>query len=431
MEIFKCPVQRIGIVGDQQPLVFTIQLPQENRTRFQFLIQVFPLTNKDDPCLFVKKGLDSDGIRFTYDWRSLKHSPRILCHPQDPKFPDESLEYISVAILGNRKETGFLLKVTEEPAANIQEIDSKCLEVHFDANALTFFKVSLPDLPETSHIVLELSNSEDLSLECFLSTSCVLPSSLCFSYRGCGSAIQFKIDATELADSLYIYGSLRCWRKGICVVSVNVAHDLEISADISSQFDLLRRLFEDINAPAASQAFRNKNGLEGDKSLTYGEIDFVSFYQLMKSLGAGESDVFWDLGCGCGRTVLETALCFRSRKCYGIELLDDLFEICYQKLASLSELLDSQVEFFCGSFLDEKYSKRWLDTANIIFCSSVCFADEIWNPLCALFEQLPSGTRVISLKKINSTCESSFELQSYEFFRMSWGKCPVYIYSKN
>ena len=62
-----------------------------------------------------------------------------------------------------------------------------------------------------------------------------------------------------------------------------------------------------------------------DYSLTYQEIDYVSFLELLKEAGAVDGQIFYDLGCGSGKGVVAAALSgIRFVKCVGIEILPTL-----------------------------------------------------------------------------------------------------------
>lgn len=62
-----------------------------------------------------------------------------------------------------------------------------------------------------------------------------------------------------------------------------------------------------------------------DYSLTYQEIDYVPFTELLRESGAVDGQIFYDLGCGSGKAVVAAALSgIRFVKCVGVEILPTL-----------------------------------------------------------------------------------------------------------
>lgn len=111
---------------------------------------------------------------------------------------------------------------------------------------------------------------------------------------------------------------------------------------------LLRSLYRGVDGIATARraavtaaAAGPENGTSprppSDKSLTYGEVTFSSFLQILDfvmRLRPTADGVFVDLGCGTGKAVLTAALSeARFSLCWGIEIVPDLLELalCVKK----------------------------------------------------------------------------------------------------
>jgi SAM-dependent methyltransferase len=117
---------------------------------------------------------------------------------------------------------------------------------------------------------------------------------------------------------------------------------------------IIRKLYKQNNAKEISLTFRKERKKdqteekESDAYLTYGEIDPVSFIQLLETVSGYCSltgKVFYDLGSGSGLACLTAALSpFSFRRVVGIEIVPELAELSQTKLSVLREglVLDSE-----------------------------------------------------------------------------------------
>eukprot|EP01041_Mallomonas_annulata_P010897 gene10897-22748_t len=81
----------------------------------------------------------------------------------------------------------------------------------------------------------------------------------------------------------------------------------EISAELREKYDIFSRIYRDIDGSNISQKERNRVGRE-DQALTYGEVEFLPFVNILRAAGANSGDAFYDLGCGAGKAVVSAAL---------------------------------------------------------------------------------------------------------------------------
>lgn len=62
------------------------------------------------------------------------------------------------------------------------------------------------------------------------------------------------------------------------------------------------------------------------QSLIYGEVDYHSFYRVLRKINAPAGSVFYDLGSGTGKAVFVARLTQDFSRCIGIEVLSALHQ---------------------------------------------------------------------------------------------------------
>ena len=77
---------------------------------------------------------------------------------------------------------------------------------------------------------------------------------------------------------------------------------------------------------ALSRTERESLNLTHNKSLIYGEVDFASFYTVLRKINAAPGQVFYDLGSGTGKAVFAARITQDFSKCIGIEILSKLHQ---------------------------------------------------------------------------------------------------------
>jgi hypothetical protein len=89
----------------------------------------------------------------------------------------------------------------------------------------------------------------------------------------------------------------------------------------------------DANNAAGSPQLRAQD----DHNVTYCETDYPAMVQLLHAAGAAHGQVFYDLGCGCGKALLSAALSgIRFVKCVGVAVLPSLARAAVQAVGVLS-----------------------------------------------------------------------------------------------
>jgi SAM-dependent methyltransferase len=169
------------------------------------------------------------------------------------------------------------------------------------------------------------------------------------------------------------------------------------------------------------QAIRQAKGAS-----LYGEITQSSLARLIKYLKLTPRDVFYDLGSGLGKVVLQVAMTTKIHSATGIELshIRHLYAgTALHKVKEARYLATTQCKFIHGDILKEP-----LPGASIIYTCSTAFSQKL---MAALSKRLRSilapGTRIVSLQDFND--HKQLELVDVLKLEMTWDKkCPVHIY---
>lgn len=196
----------------------------------------------------------------------------------------------------------------------------------------------------------------------------------------------------------------------------------------------LKKLFRSDYAKISSMIYRNLRFIT-DKEFIYGEIDFLSFHNILEKAEPKFQEIFYDLGSGAGKAVFSAALFFDLSKSCGIELLPPLHLKARNKLrkatlffqnfkSDFEERYLKQIDTI--QFINESFLTYDFYDANIIYVAATCLSAPTWENLINKMAGLKPGTRIIvATKNIN---HKSFEIIYQGVELMSWGLCPVNIY---
>lgn len=211
--------------------------------------------------------------------------------------------------------------------------------------------------------------------------------------------------------------------------------------------------------------------LEGSdtKSLVYGEIDFWSFYDVVRAavegidvdVDGGESGPsideqvtgapattenqdelpagvrgskglkFYDLGSGSGKAIFAAVLAVDFRCAVGIEVLARVHEASMRVLRRYRRLVEpvlsspALIKLYHGSFLAPEFD--WTD-GDLIFANSTCFAEDTLLAISAKAIALKPGARVVTFTTALRTAWLRVLLKRR--YLMSWGPATVFVHQK-
>lgn len=188
----------------------------------------------------------------------------------------------------------------------------------------------------------------------------------------------------------------------------------------------INRLYQRNEAYALSRkACKTLGPDQGD--FTYGEIDVLAFYALLKEVDPKPHDIFYDLGCGSGKAVLTAALSFNLTKACGVELLPELATLANTQLNKAREEAAHRTRLACVQFYTADFLKHDFMEATILFINATCISEENWNALLKKIKCLKAGTRIIlTSRKIQ---DDRFKVVFDRKELMSWGMNSVTIYA--
>lgn len=218
-------------------------------------------------------------------------------------------------------------------------------------------------------------------------------------------------------------------------------HKKERDADFLEQLHQLilhesasayNELFSDISLEVGkllSKAERKEKDLDDDKNLIYGEVDYKSFYAILRKVQYIAGKTFYDLGSGTGKAVFAARMTQDYDRCIGIEILQGLhnqaFKVTERYNAQFRQLLDAShsqhAAVYKGSFLDFDWSD-----GDVVFANSTCFNDELMDSISKLAEDLKPGAVMVTFTKSLSKTDK-FELLEKKREKMSWGPATVFI----
>jgi len=168
------------------------------------------------------------------------------------------------------------------------------------------------------------------------------------------------------------------------------------------------------------------------KTSTYGEISYDSAQQLLadSDINFGKNDVFYDLGSGVGKLVVQVYLNTPVAKSVGIELSPTRHKRT-QRIADRLKKYNKIDNDRVISFLEGDFLEADLSDATIIFICSTCYAPTLLEQLVSKFSKLKKGLRVISLKELPDYQKYNFKLIKEYRLPMTWSKqkgSVVFVY---
>lgn len=182
--------------------------------------------------------------------------------------------------------------------------------------------------------------------------------------------------------------------------------------------------YKDLCAFRASTEDRKEVEKQGGAP-TYGEIEISSVKEVINYLKPKASDVFYDLGSGNGKVVVQFYLDTNIKKSVGIELSKDRHAQALTALNHLRKmgLVDKnrKLDLRYGNILKEDFSD-----ATIIYMCSTCFSEDLMKALMEKMTKLAKGARVVTLKRFPYS--EKLELITSLKLPMTWSPKGSWVY---
>lgn len=196
--------------------------------------------------------------------------------------------------------------------------------------------------------------------------------------------------------------------------------------DKTKIINILDDIFAKTNGYKISSSYRDRMKIT-DKSMIYGEANFSDFAQILDKCGSTKNKIFYDLGCGTGKTCFVASFLFDFEKVIGIELITDL----YLTAQKLKEAIPEEYQKYARKihFIEGDITKENFSNGDIIFINATCFEENLFENISSKLHKLKSGSYVImTTKKIESeNFEMILESSDIEY---SWGYPTTRIYQK-
>ena len=190
-------------------------------------------------------------------------------------------------------------------------------------------------------------------------------------------------------------------------------------------------LYTDVNGFDISNKAAGRQTMD-NRALTYGEVTFEGFGELLRDLGPRARGIFYDLGSGTGKAVILAALLGQFSVLVGIEILPELCAAAQQVRGRYRGETDRMVAplesnpniFFIPRDL---LNYDWSD-GDVIFCQTTCFPPPLMRALEEQLNKLRPGAIILNLT--NPLRAPWFWLKYKKDYPFSWGPATVYCYEK-
>jgi precorrin-6B methylase 2 len=206
------------------------------------------------------------------------------------------------------------------------------------------------------------------------------------------------------------------------------------------QYLLTERFIKEVYGHTGSRRIsmreRLRLGLQGD-DFTYGEIECLSFMNILDKVRPQSGEIFCDLGCGAGKALIIAALNHPLSQVIGVELLPGLCLLAHEQIEKALSILQAKSKRFANinqdqlsniRIIQQDFTQFDVTSCHILFINATCLNESTWCKLLKKLNQLNPGCRVIVTSRTLSS--PSFQLLDESTQLMSWGLNSVYIYQK-
>ena len=141
--------------------------------------------------------------------------------------------------------------------------------------------------------------------------------------------------------------------------------------------------------------------------------------------------VFYDLGSGTGKAVVAAALLYPFNKSIGIELLPSLHE---QSIKVLQQFQEKRTNFTTqvSTQMGDICNIAWWEDADVIYCNTLAFTEELLTIMRALMCKVKAGTFVMTTGRLNDEghMDDAFVCLEYAMQPFSWGMSTLWLHQR-
>uniref|UniRef100_K3X6D3 Histone-lysine N-methyltransferase, H3 lysine-79 specific n=1 Tax=Globisporangium ultimum (strain ATCC 200006 / CBS 805.95 / DAOM BR144) TaxID=431595 RepID=K3X6D3_GLOUD len=202
--------------------------------------------------------------------------------------------------------------------------------------------------------------------------------------------LQSRLGATELSEKQVVKLIEKLYK--------------EQEEDDRDMYNILTETVKEQTQCERSDVVEELSQMEFRRMLTYGEVSVESVSStILPFLKLQADDVFYDLGCGSGKIVIQVALQTPCKVAKGIELMLNRVEIGAN---ALGRLIDKKLPVIEGKHIDivqgdicKPPERANMMDATVVFINNVCFGPELMLQVTSMLSLMPNLRRVVTLRK--------------------------------
>lgn len=200
-----------------------------------------------------------------------------------------------------------------------------------------------------------------------------------------------------------------------------------IDPNLAEQY--FNHLYSDLNGYSISNAARAAAGIT--EGLLYGELPFATWKAIVMKANPKHDAVFFDLGSGTGRVVMQSHLLFNFKKSIGIELLAGLHDQACDVAMKFAEEIEPDIRGEIGDrelhLLNESFFDVDLSEADLILLNHPIKDRELFLKLEQKFlNELKPGTKIVTI--IRALANPAFKNIGSEKYQFSWGESTAHFF---
>lgn len=160
----------------------------------------------------------------------------------------------------------------------------------------------------------------------------------------------------------------------------------------------ISRLYKGVDGYTPDSPKDNRRFL-GNRASVYGELTTLGVKRLIKHLNLTSTDVFYDLGAGVGKVVMQIGMSVPLKKCVGIEMVHSRWLESNRILKTVKDeklIQAAQMSFRNANFLESNIAD-----ATVIYACSTCFSTHLMQLMASKIKDVKRTARVVTLREFD------------------------------